>query len=174
MRSLAVTGRVRQSGVVLAITLLVLLILQAVGVSGMSASTRQFHLARNAHHANESFQNAESTLLIGERAWRRKLSNCLRDAAACPDDPMPTMIDDIHSVDWEAVTGEGATTYGKYVVEYLGRRPVPGERESVFYLYRLTARSQSADSQASTLLQSIYRLCSKTDGTPCHDQGASP
>ena len=164
-------ARVRQRGVVLAITLLVLLVLTVAGVSGMSASTVQLNLARNGHHKHGSFQNAESALLTGEIAWARKVSDCLNNAAHCRDDISPPVIDSIDSIEWDTVSGEGITKYGKYIVEYLGRRPVPGSDDTFIRVYRLTALGTSEDSTANTLLQSLYRICVRNDGPTCKDQG---
>ena len=165
-------ARVRQRGVVLAITLIVLLVLTAAGVSGMGASAIQFNLSRNGHLKHGSFQNAESTLLTGEVLWERKVSNCLNDAAHCRDDISPPVIDSIDNIEWDSVSGEGITKYGKYIVEYLGRRPVPGAGDTFIRVYRLTALGTSGDSSsAKTLLQSLYRICVGSDGATCEDQG---
>jgi len=159
--------RTRQTGVVLAITLLILLIVTVVGVSGMNASTIQFNLASNAYAKHESFQNAESTMLIGEIAWDEKLSNCLNDAANCTDDITPPLVDRIDTIDWDSISGEGDTIYGKYVVEYLGWRPVSGDNEVIIRLYRLTARGENQDKSSRTVIQTVYRKCTKADGVTC-------
>ena len=163
--------RARQQGVVLAITLLILLILIVAGVSGMSDSTIQLSLARNAYVKHESFQNAESTLLMGEKKWDQQLTKCLNDVARCTMEIEPPMIDSLENHDWSTVSGEGVTSFGKYVIEYLGRRPVHGDNEAFLRMYRLTALGESQDSTARTVLQSLFRKCVRVDGPVCDDQG---
>lgn len=162
-----VPTRARQRGVVLAITLLILLILIVAGVSGMSDSTIQLSLARNAYVKHESFQSAESALLMGEEKWDQQLTNCLNDVAQCTIEIEPPMIDSLENFDWDTVSGEGLTKFGKYVIEYLGRRPVHGDNEAFLRMYRLTALGESRDSTARTVLQSIFRKCVRVDGPVC-------
>lgn len=161
----------RQKGLVLAITLLLLMVITVIGVSSMSASTIQLNLSRNSHLQHGSFQNAESTLRLAEVAWDQKLSRCLNDISDCAEDITPPIVDHVHSIDWDSAAGVNSTPYGKYVVEYLGSRPVPGEGAMFIRLYRLTARGESPDSSARTVLQSIYRKCTKSDGATCHNNG---
>jgi Tfp pilus assembly protein PilX len=161
----------RQRGVVLAITLLILLILIVAGVSGMSDSTIQLSLARNSYVKHESFQNAESTLLTGEKKWDQQLTKCLNDVARCTLEIEPPMIDSLENHDWSTISSGGTTNFGKYIIEYLGRRPVHGDNETLFRMYRLTALGESQDSTARTVLQSIFRKCVRVDGPVCDGAG---
>jgi type IV pilus assembly protein PilX len=156
-----------QKGVVLAITLLILLVVTIVGVSSMSASAIQVFLARNTQLKQVSFQNAESTVLIGETAWDNKMSTCINDVALCTANVTPSMIDSVDSIDWSAITGAGVTPYGKYMVEYLGWRAVPGEGDKKVHLYRVTGRGQGPNGQARTRIQTLFRKCTKADGVTC-------
>jgi type IV pilus assembly protein PilX len=153
-----------QKGAVLAITLLLLLVVTVVGVAGMSSSSIQVFLARNTQLKNISFQNAESSVLIGEQTLNGALATCLGNQNCTTDDLEPS-----HSVpiDWGAISGDGVTGYGKYALQYLGWRPVPGESDKVVRLYRVSARGQGPTTKAQTQIQTMFRKCAKTDFLPC-------
>ena len=158
---------ITQKGVVLAITLLILLVVTIVGVSSMSASAIQIFLARNTQLKQVSFQNAESAVLNGETAWDSTVSTCINDVAHCTADISPPMIDSVDDIDWSAISGDGVTPYGKYIVEYLGWRAVPGEDDKKVRLYRVTGRGLGPNSQARTRIQTLFRKCTKADGVTC-------
>ncbi len=157
----------RQTGAVLAITMLVLLIVTVIGVSSMGSSSIQFFLARNTQLKQVSFQNSESAVLIGEQAWGNALTTCFSDRSNCSLDSAPPIIDSVDDIDWGAISGSGVTTYGKYVVEYLGFRPVPGESDKLVRLYRITGRGLGPNAKAQTRIQTMFRKCVKTDGANC-------
>ena len=77
------------------------------------------------------------------------------------------MIDRVDTIDWDSISGEGDTVYGKYVVEYLGWRPAPGDNEVFIRLYRLSARGESEDKSSRTVIQTVYRKCTKAGGATC-------
>lgn len=155
-----------QTGAVLAITLLILVVVTVLGVSGMSGSSLQMFLARNTQLKQISFQNAESAVLTGERALGTNLSACISDIASCSVDIAPQMFD-VDNTKWDDITGLVPTSYGEYVVEYLGFRTVPGETDKVLRLYRITARGQGPNLKAQTRVQTVWQKCVKTDGAPC-------
>jgi type IV pilus assembly protein PilX len=163
---------------VLAITLLILLVVTIVGVTTMGSSSVQLLLARNTQLKQISFQNAESTVLNGENAWDAAVSACLADLSSCTTDITPPLIDDpstasmfdeldtfLSSSDPRVVDVSGYN--GKYVVEYLGWRPVPGDDDKVVTHYRITGRALGPNGKALTRIQTIYRKCMKKDGSPC-------
>ena len=77
------------------------------------------------------------------------------------------MIDSVDDIEWSAISGDGVTPYGKYIVEYLGWRAVPGEDDKKVRLYRVTGRGLGPNSQARTRIQTLFRKCTKTDGVTC-------
>ena len=156
-----------QNGAVLATTLLTLLIVTMIGMSAMNSSGIQMFLARNTQLKQMSFQNSESTVTIGEKILNRDVSNCLLDRTHCTTNIAPPIISSVDSMDWASVSGPGATRYGKFIVEYLGWRPVPGERDRVMRIYRITGRGLGPDAMAQTRIQTIYQVCAKTDGSAC-------
>ena len=157
----------RQRGVVLTVTLLMLLLVTIAGLNGMDASTLQVHLSRNARLKYESFQNAESALLTGETEWDRKLAKGVDDVAGCTLDIYPPMLD---RIDWSSLSGDGVNPYGKHAVEFLGERPLAGDESIRLLFYRVSALGESPDGQSRTVLQSIFRRCIRSDGSTCQPQ----
>ena len=112
-----------------------------------------------------SFNNAESATLIGEATWDTTLITCLEDPA-CETNVFPPLnsdenedgVPDIGLKDWVA-DGTVASSFGKYKVEYLGKRIVPGESNKWIYVYRLSSMGKDATGVSETLVQTIYRRC---------------
>ena len=169
-----------ERGVVLVITLVMLLMLSLIGISSMSGAKLETHLARNSLLSLESFNNAESSMLIGESNWMGTLDSCLADIVNCSEEdlsslvPLPqplTMVDgvpDMSLIDWSAEgNSHSAGTYGGYYVEYMGFRPIPGDAERILHIYRFTARGLDQTGASSTMVQTLYRHCLKIDGVPC-------
>ena len=63
--------RVRQTGMVLLISLVFLLVLSQVGLSSIQAAVSQQKVASSLWHRNQSFQAAESGLRLGESAVQK-------------------------------------------------------------------------------------------------------
>lgn len=161
------TPRRHQSGAVLALTLIILLVMTVVGVTTMNSSSIQTFLARNTQLKQISFQNAESTVSAGESAWNTKIETCLTDATNCTADLTPALIGKLDDIDWSSIESEGVTPYGEYIVEYLGWRPVVGENDKRVSLYRITARGLGPNTQSATYVQTVFRKCIKHDGAAC-------
>ena len=167
--SCRVTSKPKQRGAVLALTLIILLVLTVVGVTTMNSTSIQTFLARNTQFKQISFQNAESALTAGEAAWNSKIETCLSDVSTCTTDLTPALIGDVEDIDWSSIDSERTTPHGKYVVEYLGWRPIVGENDKQVWLYRITARGLGPNSQSATYVQTVFRKCVKNDGVPCPD-----
>jgi Tfp pilus assembly protein PilX len=87
--------------------------------------------------------------------------------AECTTDIAPVVLEVAPSeaAFWTDAAAVGS--YGKYVVEYLGFRPIPGEGERFLRLYRLTGEATDSTATSKTQIQSIIRICVKADGLPC-------
>ena len=138
-----------------------------VSVTTLNTSSIQTYITRNTQLKHVAFQNAESTARVGEVVWDAALSSCLRNLAECSMDITPPMITETDDIDWDAITGPGVTGHGKYVIEYLGWRPVAGNNSQRLLLYRITARGLSSDSGAVVYIQTVYAKCVNEDGTVC-------
>lgn len=155
-----------QSGVVLAIVMIFLLVLTLVSVTTLNSSSTQTSVAGNTQLKQIAFQNAESSARAAELAWDTALNSC-RSLADCTIYSTPPIIDKIEDIDWDAITVNGGTAHGKYAVEYLGWRPQAGEDDQRIILYRITARGQDANARAVTYIQTLYQKCFNKDGAPC-------
>ena len=56
---------------------------------------------------------------------------------------------------------------GEYTVEFLGIRPVPGDDESLLRIYRITSNATDSTGTPNAQIQSLLRICVKSDGLPC-------
>jgi type IV pilus assembly protein PilX len=159
-------------GSVLAISMIMILLLTTIGLSGMRSAQLETIMADNLKQEYISFNNAESVALIGEVIWDSNLVGCLADIEECPDSIRhsltPEMVSNIHAIDWES--GDGTSTrFGDYFVEYLGERRFPGESEMILHIFRITSRATDSTNTSQTLVQTIFRRCLKIDGLPCPD-----
>lgn len=146
------TGRRRQSGAVLIIGLILLVVLTLLGVQGMRTNVAQERMAFNMRERNLAFQAAEAALREGERQNP--------NAAFVHDDiPLP----DPANWDGTAVTGSGtvadfSAALSANPVFHIGPpRYVPnGISEPIEYqpIYPVTARGVGAQATSVVVVQS--------------------
>lgn len=142
---------------VLLVSLMLLLLLTAIGLSSMQSATSQEQLAGSLRHRNQSFQAAESGLRWGESAVQARgfgLSPCQSVATCAPPSEAYVIsrpgVDPVSTIAW---TGMKAGVYG---IQNLGRGvglahlPV----DTAATLYRITAVGISG--QSRTVLESVY------------------
>ncbi len=155
------------SGSVLPITLILLVVIALLGVATTNSSKVQTLIAKNSQLKQMSFQLSETAIGVGESTWSSTVSACLMNMAECTTDIAPIVLEVAPSeaAFWTDAAAVGS--YGKYVVEYLGFRPIPGEGERFLRLYRLTGEATDSTATSRTQIQSIIRICVKADGLPC-------
>jgi type IV pilus assembly protein PilX len=161
--------RKRQSGMVLFVALVLLLILSMIGVTVARMQTVEERMARNednrqlAHQAAEAaLRNAEASL--GNAPPISTFCNntggyyCLNQSAGTSQIP---------SLNWSAAAN--VATYSgpalsapeqspKIAMEFIGQTAAPGDNLSgPPPTYRVTVQGLNADGTPSVLLQSIYR-----------------
>ena len=142
------------------------MVLILVSVTTLSGSSILTFMARNTQLKQVSFQRAESTLITAEADWNTALSDCLDDIRNCRTDITPPILAEITTTDWSSAAEVNAHN-GKYLVEYLGWRPIAGTSDRIVRLYRITARALGPNDTANTELQTIFRKCVKKDGATC-------
>ncbi len=167
-------GKHRNSGAVLAISMIMVLLMTTIGLAGMRSARLETIMAQNLQQKKTSFNNAESVASVGEATWDSMMVSCLNSIKDCPDATLaslaPAMLTSIHSLDWDASSGvQVVDGYGKYYVEYLGQRTIPGELQKRIHIYRITSYAEDETGTAQTMVQTIYRRCLKLDGVPCPD-----
>jgi type IV pilus assembly protein PilX len=151
-----------QSGAVLAISLIILLLLTLIGVTAMQSTGLEEKMAGNLRDRNLAFQAAETALREGERETS-SLPLCPIVAQvggfyAHSDTPK---IDDgdgsVWSTSGKAYTYTGVilekvtkTAQPKYIIQCITSTPGPSS------LYRITARGTGGTTDAVVILQSVY------------------
>ena len=120
----------RESGVVLFISLVMLLIITVLGISSVQSTSMQERMARNARDTNLAFQSAESAIKDAEEYIETftSLAGFPDNAAGLyvePDFGDPT---NWTIVDWDAGSGyrdvgittiSGVATQPKYIIEFV-------------------------------------------------------
>lgn len=149
--------RLRQSGMVLLISLVFLLLLSLVGLSSMQGAVTQQKIAASLWLRNQSLQSAESGLRRGESAVQRSFSTlrlCHSIVACAPPEGAFSVVgpgvDPVSGVTWMTLKG------GLYGVQFLG--PATGlahlPPQTPAAVYRVTAVGLSGPLR--TVLESIY------------------
>nr|MCV2230106.1 pilus assembly protein PilX [Pseudomonas sp. AU10] len=155
----------RQTGMVLLISLVFLLVLSLIGLASMQGAVSQQKIASGVWHRNQSFQSAESGLRLGESIVRRvgvvlplckSISTC-----APPGESFSVMgvgANPVSAVSWFALTG------GLYGIQSLGQSiglaGLPPQTAAA--LYRVTAVGLSG--QSRTVLETVYAQVNEEAG----------
>ena len=179
--------RSKQSGIVLFVALILLVILSMIGVTAARMQTVEERMARNEDNRMTGAQAAEAALRTAEAGILQGLwgtaqfatnANGTYELTASSGSVVPT-------INWSTATSATVFLYNggsiigpalsaiasnarapKYVVESLPPVAIPGESiGQVQYaapttpvaVYRVTANGQGPDSTSSTTLQSIFR-----------------
>jgi type IV pilus assembly protein PilX len=170
-------GRNAQSGVVLFIALMLLLILSLIGVTVARMQTVEERMARNEHshqigvqHAEAALRSAEGGLLSGIYTNFAQNGNGLYDLTAANGS-------EADIIDWTAA-GSYLTYAGpamnavptaqppEFIIENLPPVAVPGDSITAIQyaaptppvtVYRITAYATGADQASPTTVQSIFR-----------------
>lgn len=171
-----------QSGVVLAISLIVLMLLAIIGVSATHSTVVEEKMLGNARARNLAFQAAESTLLAGEQSLHTTTAafNCqhglykqqdidcdgIKENQAIWESP-GVWGDDAKSIKY-AVSGDAKSldlgylkASPRYIIEELGLVCPPGEictsSSALKKYYRVTARATGSTPDSVVMLQSTYQ-----------------
>jgi type IV pilus assembly protein PilX len=151
--------RVPQSGAVLIVSLVLLLVMTILGVAAMNGAIMQGLMSSSYQQQTVTLAYAENLLLEGELdvellvASGAAARNYYFDLAASPDDAFPA-------------TKTAAAWPHDFVIEYMGEFAVPGESvnegggfaDSVVHIFRVSARRARADEERGGLriVQSLY------------------
>lgn len=147
----------RQTGMVLLISLVFLLVLSLIGLASMQGAVSQQKLTGSVWHRNQSFQSAESGLRLGESLIRRAgatLPVCRSITTCAPPVESSQVVEagthPVSAVTWVALKG------GLYGVQSLGMgmglAGLPAETPAA--LYRVTAVGRNG--QVRTVLEAVY------------------
>ena len=157
-----------ESGAVLVIALIFLLVLTLLGITATSTSTMQERMAGNLRDNNLAFQSAEAALRDGEELLQQATIPVFGGVnGLLPLQSGSSQASFWNAWDWPgnsrtapAVAGTAAAP--QYVVEELP--PVPAEGDSLRFgalpdvgFYRVTARAVGGTTDAVSILQITYR-----------------
>jgi len=154
-----------QTGMVLVVSLIFLLLLTLLGVSAMQNATMQEKMSGSVMVRNQSFQYAEAALRLGESAIQVKdfvLAKCTSPATCAPP-PESTGYPNPGNNSVSGVTWVRAGENGVYALQNIGTTTTPISRpptcsaSSTVTLYRVTASAKQGTSV--TVLESIYANC---------------
>ncbi len=167
----------KQQGVVLAVTLIMLVLITLLAVSGMRSTVMEERMANNSHNKSMSFQMAETALRQAEFKLRTSANvRIVADANANSIDNVNTCMYNKDSIDFTAVdwstlgisscdyTGTADDTVNgeapEYFIEFLNFNApamMGGEGDC---FYRITARGYGPDKTSQTTLQEVYKFSS--------------
>lgn len=164
---------VRQRGIALVISLIILVIMTLLGMSAIRLITSEERMATNSYDRNLAFQATEATLKEIETLIETEVptpaagADCAKigsimTCGLAAASATPRWLDEDFD-DWEDATAIGSGTLAitpKYFVEYLGNtfacRPGDSSDPNNCKRYRITAQTAGTDGRASVTLQSIY------------------
>jgi type IV pilus assembly protein PilX len=151
----------QQQGVVLIVVLVFTLMLTIIGINSMDTSTVEIKMASSAQQQTIALSRAEATLLEAETAIDKKTFTATTDSDGyyLPAEAVTPAISD-----WSSLESETAATDGsRYIIQYIGSRPIPGESHGMqkqsagsdAYLHRITVQS-GAGKSAARQIQTLY------------------
>lgn len=155
----------RQSGMVLLVCLVFLLVLSLTGLAAMQGAVSQQKIAGGVWHRNQSFQSAESGLRLGELMVRRTGSGLVvcQSISTCAPPPESFSVvgagaNPVSAVNWVALKG------GLYGIQSLGQGEglVDLPPQTPAAMYRVTAVGLSG--QSRTVLESVFAQVNEAQG----------
>lgn len=175
-------GVQQQKGVVLAISLIMLLLLTLIGITGMQVTSLEEKMASNYRDQSLAFQSAEAALLAGERQietirnlgagsiqafcdatdglfHRDGVTGCVGCTnASCPmPDPkdINTWNDDTKSIKYD--TGSTlVATQPRYYISFISNIPDVDSTKEPDYMFMITARGSGGNDNSQVTLRSYY------------------
>ena len=160
-----------QRGAALVVSLIMLLLLTILGISGMQSTVFEERMAGNARDANTAFQAAEAALRDAEDYLNNNAAigpfNGTNGFYAQDGAPAPADIE--QDANWPAsprsysASMSGVAAQPTYIIEHL--RPAPDPDSSLAAdeplpdsgMYRITARGAGGSSHALSVLQSTFK-----------------
>lgn len=170
----------RQSGVVLVVSLMMLVVMTLIGVTAMRGSNLEEKMAGNSRDRQLALQSAEAALRAGERtiegnelnlSFTTSCSNGLcdcSDSSTCVkevwfDNTLDVWNDNAKHITYGGTIGT-VNTQAKYIIEFLGRLDNTSTNPSGVAgcpgcprMYRITSRGTGLTDNSVVMLQVTYR-----------------
>lgn len=168
---------VKQSGAVLFVGLMMLLIMSLIAVTSMQGSTLELRMAGNSRDSLVALQSAEAALSAGERFLdTAALSVNLADFDTNGSDGLYNNSDDElwKTIDWQDANSKkhlafhpsNVTTEPRYIIQHIAETQVApkllvenygeGQADETIQLFRVTARGTGGSNNTEVILQSLY------------------
>jgi len=173
------TSKNKQTGVVLVVSLIMLLLLTLIGVTGTQVTTLEEKMAGNARDQNVAFQAAEATLIEAENFILLSTTNTATFTIGTAgllgqDDPATTSIefpepDFFNATAWTSANSAATTDFGekfvnnngkhiadpRYIIKHMVTIPASGS-VGARKIYRITARAQGISPGTQVVLQEYF------------------
>jgi len=169
---------IHQSGAVLFVGLMMLLVMSLIAITGMQGATLEERMAGNSRDSMVALQAAEAALQAGEAFLDPATGNNLNLSAfdSNGDDGLYDNSDDElwMNINWDDNDSEGhmafnpnnVSTEPRYVIQHISQTQVvpnliienygEGEAGRTIELFRVTARGTGGSDNTEVILQSIY------------------
>ena len=162
---------IKQQGVALIVSLLLLLAITLLALSSIKRTTLQEKMTANLYDKQLTQQQVEAALLEGERRLDVPDPTILPFVFSIPavDQIDRWTLDNPGAPGWQnaAVMNNGMANAATYIIEYMGNWPPPDEpdcnssttssKTCLSPTFRITARTQDDDGRAAMVMQTIWR-----------------
>jgi type IV pilus assembly protein PilX len=156
----------RQSGVVLVISLIMLLLLTLIGITGMQTTSLEEKMAGNARDRNIAFQAAESTLLEAEKFIHNNPTTAIiYDGTNGLLDTTDIEPDYFTNNTWSAANSAATpinfgdkfslSTDPRYIIKKIASLPANGS-VGPRIIFKITARAVGSTPGTQVILQEVY------------------
>jgi type IV pilus assembly protein PilX len=168
-----VRARQSQSGAVLIVCLMMLMVMTLLGISSITSTTLEEKMAGNVRNKHLSFQATEAALRAGETTSSGLTNATVYDGTnglysrSEPGQSDYPLWEQASGINWQDVstTSAGVTVEPQYILEYFGSAPrdencpLDPSQAATCYLpiYRVTAQGWGLNTNAQTILQSTYK-----------------
>jgi len=162
----------RQKGVVLVVSLIMLLLLTIIGLTGTQVTSLEEKMTGNSRNQNLAFQSAESALRAGEAVLTQAVlpvftasgaNGLYLESATSPNENDNWAIFNVASYSANTLTDVAATP--QYIIQQMdsgdtsasGSSSLDAGSYSASDMYRVTARAVGGTVSAVVVVQSIYK-----------------
>jgi type IV pilus assembly protein PilX len=165
----------KQSGAVLFVGLMMLLVMSLIAVTSMQSSTLEIRMAGNTRDSLVALQTAEAALKAGEKlleAGGLGLANFNDDGSDAlydnANDELWKTISwtDVNSKRYMAFNPSNVTTQPRYIIQHISETQAApkllvegygeGQAGQTIQLFRVTARGTGGSDNTEVILQSLY------------------
>jgi Tfp pilus assembly protein PilX len=156
----------KHQGFALFTSTIFLMLLGLIGVSIMKISLTSVKTAHNDEYSMRSFNQAELALRKGELVLQDLSDNSSYTDFSHANDYLYVFPINQNSINWADGTSAGSDNNGRYVIEYIGSRPIDTESASLnpsggisgstIYLSNVISRDHKKETGSRRIIRSSY------------------